>query len=83
MRHEDVAPRIEAFVRGQFGVAPTDTGFSRSVPLFERGYVDSIGLAELLAFLIQEFAVEIPDKDLISDEFTTIDGIARIVLRRR
>jgi acyl carrier protein len=47
--------------------------------LFEEGYVDSMGVIELLEFLRQEFAVEVPDEDLLSDDFLSIAGIARIV----
>jgi acyl carrier protein len=40
-----------------------------------------VGFVELLAFLGKEFRVEIPEEDLLSDEFLTIDGIAIIVAR--
>jgi acyl carrier protein len=73
--------RIERFTRTQFSIDPTDPGFARDADLFERGYVDSVGVAELLEFLSEEFGVEIPEADLLSDEFSTIDGIAGIVRR--
>jgi acyl carrier protein len=78
-----VAERVERYVRTQFRVASNDGRFSRSVPLFDAGYVDSVGVVELLAFLAQEFAVHLPDDVLMSDEFSTIDGIAAIVCRYR
>jgi acyl carrier protein len=43
--------------------------------------VDSVGLAELLGFIEEEFAVEVPDDELVSDGFATIDGIAQVVVR--
>jgi D-alanine--poly(phosphoribitol) ligase subunit 2 len=76
-----IADRIEAFVRSQFEVDPSDNGFDRTVDLFELGYVDSVGFAELLAFLDEEFGVEVPEEDLLSDEFLRIDGMATIVSR--
>ena len=81
MTRQAIADRIEEFVRGQFEVDPTDTGFGRTVDLFELGYVDSVGFAELLAFLSEEFGVEVPEDDLLSEEFLRIDGMARIVGR--
>jgi acyl carrier protein len=81
MNAAQIADRVEQYVRTQFRVAPGDTRFSRSLPLFEAGYVDSVGVVELLAFLTEEFAVELPDDALMSDEFSTIDGIAAIVSR--
>jgi acyl carrier protein len=75
--------RIEEFIRDQFAIAPSDKRFNRSVPLFEHGYVDSMGVVELLAFLKEEFGVAIPDHELLSDDFSTIDGIAALVDRLR
>lgn len=79
MKAGEIAERIEGFVRTQFAVSPDDSRFGRTVDLFELGYLDSIGFAELLDFVHQEFGVEIPESDLLSDEFTNIDGIACIV----
>ena len=78
---ENIASRVEAFVRTRFEVDPNDDDFDRSVDLYDRGYIDSVGFVELLAFLGKEFRVEIPEEDLLSDEFLTIDGIATIVAR--
>jgi acyl carrier protein len=73
--------RIEEFILMQFGVSPTDPMFNRQIDLFEAGYVDSMGIVELLAFLRGEFNVEIPDDDLLADDFSNIAGITRIVSR--
>jgi D-alanine--poly(phosphoribitol) ligase subunit 2 len=77
----DIADRIEAFIRAEFDVNPHDNGFDRTVDLFELGYIDSVGFAELLAFLAEEFGVDVPEEELLSEGFTRIDGIARIVSR--
>jgi acyl carrier protein len=81
MTQADVAERVEHYIRIQFRVAAGDTRFSRSLPLFESGYVDSVGVVELLSFLSEEFAVDLPDDALMSDEFSTINGIAAVVSR--
>jgi hypothetical protein len=36
---------------------------------------------ELLVFLSEEFAVNLPDEVLMSDEFSTINGIAAVICR--
>jgi acyl carrier protein len=81
MATNEVATRIEAFVRTQFSVSPSDNGFTRDADLFEGGYVDSVGVVELLEFLREEFAVDVPDDALLSHEFSTITGIGAIVSR--
>jgi acyl carrier protein len=74
-----VQERIERFVREQFSVSDGDPHFDRTVDLFESGYVDSVGIVELLAFVGEEFGVVIPENLLLSDDFSSVDGIARIV----
>lgn len=81
MTASDIAGRIETFVRENYAVDDTDPHFDRGVDLFEAGYVDSVGLVELLAFIEEEFGIDVPDEQLASDEFTTIDGIAGVLGR--
>jgi acyl carrier protein len=83
MSDQRIAEEIERFVRTQFRVAPGDARFSRSQHLFEQGYVDSVGVVELLAFLGEAFGAEVPEELLMSEDFSTIDGIAGIVARLR
>jgi len=77
----DIADSLETFVRDQFDVSDSDPGFDRRIDLFESGYIDSVGVAELLEYLTMQFDVEIPESDLFSDHFSNIDGIASIVAR--
>jgi acyl carrier protein len=81
---QDTEGRIEGFLRVHFKIGPQHGGFARDIDIFERGYVDSVGVTELLEFLGAEFGVEVPDEWLLSDDFSTVEGIARIVecLRR-
>ena len=81
MNTDIIADRIETFIRTQFEISPADDGFGRSIDLFELGYVDSVGFAELLSFFSEEFDVEVPESDLLSEEFLSIDGMALIVSR--
>ena len=76
-----IADRIEAFIRAEFDVSPSDNGFDRTVDLFELGYIDSVGFAELLAFLAEEFGADVPEEELLSESFARIDGMASIVNR--
>jgi acyl carrier protein len=77
----NIADSLETFVRDQFDVSDSDPGFDRRIDLFESGYIDSVGVAELLEYLTTQFDVEIPESDLFSDHFSSIDGIASIVAR--
>jgi len=76
-----VESRLERFLHEDLQVSTTDPRFTKTVDLFEAGYVDSVGFAELLALLDEEFGVEVPEADLLTDEFSTVAGIARVVAR--
>ena len=78
MLHETAAA-IEGFIRQQFRVVPNDPLFSRDAHLFERGFVDSAGVVELLMFVESTYGVSLDDEQIFSDRFTTINGIAEIL----
>jgi acyl carrier protein len=81
MNEAEIAERVETFVRRQFAVSDGDAGFGRQTDLFDGGYVDSVGLAEMLGFIEEHFGVTVPDEELLSDDFASIEGIARTVSR--
>ena len=81
MNEAEVAQGIEAFVRKTFAVSASDPNFGTQTDLFEGGYVDSVGLAEMLGFIEERFGVTVPDEELLDREFASIDGIARTVSR--
>ena len=83
MPQSEIANRLEGWIRTKFSVSPDDSRFGRDSDLFDSGYVDSMGLVELLGFLEGQFGVEISDDLLLSDEFVTIEGISQIVGRLR
>jgi acyl carrier protein len=81
MTANSIADILEQFLRLQYGVDDQDRHFARNTDLMAAGYVDSIAVVELLAFIDQEFRVEIPEADLLSAEFTTINGMACVIER--
>lgn len=81
--NEDVAKDIESHIRARARIAPDDKKFSRRSPLWSDGYVDSIGMVELIVHLETRYAITLPDAVLFDDEFTTVDGMARVVERLR
>ncbi len=80
---ETVARDLERFIRERFQIASDESGFSRRVNLWEEGYVDSMGVVEVIAFLEQQFRVNLPEEVVFSPEFTNIEDIARFVVSLR
>jgi acyl carrier protein len=83
MNADEVASGVEGFIRDRFQVAADDDAFTRGVNLWEEGYVDSIGLVELIGFIESSFGIVLPDGSFFDPDFTCIDGIARVVCRLR
>jgi acyl carrier protein len=75
----EIAARLREFVRGRQRVAPDDPAFTDGVHLFEAGYLDSLGLVELVAFIEGQFGLRLDETHLFREDFTTIAGIAGIV----
>jgi acyl carrier protein len=71
--------QIENFIRSHFDVPADDPYFDTEINLWEEGYVDSVGVVELIAFLETEFGVTIRESYLFSPDFTRVEGIARII----
>lgn len=77
---EHAARDIERFIRDRFQIADAESGFTRNVNLWEEGYVDSLGVVEVIAYLEKRFCVKLPEEVIFSPEFTNIDDIARFVV---
>lgn len=80
---EAVARDLERFVRERFQIADDEHSFTREVNLWEEGYVDSLGVVEVIAFVEKRFRVTLPNDIVFSPDFTSIDGIAHYVISLR
>jgi len=75
----EIAEVIERFIRREFRIIE-DGASLREAHLYESGYVDSAGVVELIAFVESKFHISLDDEQVFSDAFTTISGIAGIVM---
>ena len=78
-----IADAVESFIRRRFDIAESDAYFTRQSNLWDEGYVDSLGMTELIVFLESNFSIQVPDTALFSPQFTSIDGIASLVQQVR
>jgi acyl carrier protein len=76
---DGIAASVERFIRLEGAVAPGDPDFSRSVDLLDAGYLDSLGIVHLIAFIEQEFSLPLSDEVLADQRIATIHGIASIL----
>lgn len=76
---EQVATELERFVRNTFDIPEYDATFSPDVDLFAEGYVDSVGVVEVVSFLEHRYAVTLPEDSLFDPRFTCVRGMAEII----
>lgn len=51
--------------------------------LLETGIIDSLGILEIVNFLIEELGVEIEEDDLIPENFKTIQTMVNFIERKK
>jgi acyl carrier protein len=76
---EAIATELERFLRTSFDIPDDDEGFGRDVDVFGEGYVDSVGVVEVVSFLEARYRVTIPEDALFDPRFTCVRGMAEIV----
>jgi len=74
----NIAQELGLFVRECFQISETDANFNYDVHLWDKAYVDSVGIAEIIAFLEDRFQMEVPEDALFDEDRATINGLARL-----
>jgi acyl carrier protein len=77
----NIGERINQFVLRTFPLA-RKRALNPQDDLLESGVVDSLGILDLVAFIEQEFGIEVSDEDLLPENFNTIDRLTAFVVSR-
>jgi acyl carrier protein len=73
-----VRERIRTFIAEVFFV----DGFTDEQSLLRTGVLDSMGMSQLVAFLEEEFAVEVLDEELVPENLDSVSRAAAFVARK-
>jgi acyl carrier protein len=74
-----IRERIRTFIAEVFFV----DGFDDEQSLLRTGLLDSMGMSQLVAFLEQEFALEVRDEELVPENLDSVSRAAAFVARKR
>lgn len=74
----DVSTRIRDFITSEIMFDDSSANLADDTALLG-SVMDSLGLMQLIAFLEEEFEVEIDDGDVTVDNFRTVGDIERMV----
>ncbi len=75
------ADRIRGFIRTEILFDDENASLTNDTPLFD-GVLDSFGLMQLVAFLEEEFEIDVRDEDVTVEHFGTIADIEDLVKSR-
>jgi acyl carrier protein len=74
----DAADKIKDFIKQEILFEDTGATLEDDTPLLS-GIMDSLGLMQLVAFLEEEFDVEVDDADMTAEHFRTVGEIEALV----
>jgi acyl carrier protein len=78
-----IKTRLRAFVQENFLYAMPNFELRDDDLLMERGVVDSMGVAEMIAFVESEFGVFLSDDEITEANFGSLSAIVRFVSSRQ
>jgi acyl carrier protein len=74
--------KIRQFIVETFLFGDTDVELSDGDSLLDSGIVDSTGVLELVAFIEDEFEIEVRDEELVPENLDSLDQLAAFVERK-
>ncbi|MBR6521839.1 MAG: acyl carrier protein [Oscillospiraceae bacterium] len=81
MNIEEIIKTLEDYIREQFDIGE-DPDYNSEVDLFEYGFLDSMGAMEVIAYIEEEYSIEITQKDVVLYPMNTISEIAEVIANK-
>jgi acyl carrier protein len=78
-----VEQEVRAFLAENFALGRDLSHLSGVQSLTERGFIDSVGIVEVLTFLETRYDIQISDEETVPENIDTIDNIVRFVGEKR
>lgn len=72
------AEKIKDFIKQEILFEDTSQALNEDTPLLN-GVMDSLGLMQLVAFIEEEYDVEIDDADMTAEHFRTVGDIETLI----
>ncbi|MCZ6630771.1 MAG: acyl carrier protein [Actinobacteria bacterium] len=75
--------RVREFISDELNLRVSAGDLVDDYPLLEKDVLDSMGIFQVVAFLEDEFGIEIDDAELVPENFETIGSIAELIDSKR
>lgn len=78
----NVKEQIRTYIAENFLFSSNGFTLDDDESFLEAGVVDSLGVVELVSFVEENFNVQVPDDDIVPDNFDSVDNLAAYIARR-
>ena len=78
----EMKDQIRTYIMENILLGSADTSIADDDSFLEKGIIDSTGILELVAFVEDEFEIEVEDEELIPDNFDSIEKLAAYTQRK-
>ena len=75
-----IEEKITKYIYSNF-IYDSSIKFNNNKSLTKSGYVDSMGIIEIIDFITNTFNIDIPDSELTPKNLDTIEGCVNLVLK--
>lgn len=83
MTHLEITGRVREYVAENFLYMRRDFELSDTDSLLANGIIDSMGVIELVAFVQEQFGVDVNSAEITEENFGTVEAVARFVIGKR
>jgi len=70
---------VREFIIDRLAKSDEQRNISDEDNIIVAGIVDSLGIMHLISFLEENFSVNVPDEDILPENFESIDSIVRYI----
>ena len=78
-----VEHEVRTFLAENFSLGRDVSHLAGTQSLTERGFIDSVGIVEVLTFLETRYEIQINDDETVPENIDTIDNIVRFIGEKR
>lgn len=78
-----IAAQVRSYILENFLFTTDSDTFLNDASLLDQGLIDSTGILELVYFVEETFGIKIADKEMVPDNFDSVDNISRFVQRKQ
>ena len=78
-----IAAQVRSYILENFLFTTDSDTFLNDASLLDQGLIDSTGILELVSFVEETFSIKIADKEMVPDNFDSVDNIARFVQQKQ